>query len=75
MTGEVNFTEAGFKLNNLSSSNVQSPLDYVSLGTAQLEVSDFSAHIELDITPSLAGGVSFTLFSVPVFGIVVSGYL
>ena len=66
-TGSATLSQGAFNL-SLSGGNVTSPLDYIRNGTVQLQVDGFSAHIELQITPELQGSMSYSLFSVPVFG-------
>lgn len=59
-TGSAILTEGTFNL-NLSNGDIQN-------GTVQLQMDDFSAHVELQITPELQGSMEYSLFSVPVFG-------
>jgi hypothetical protein len=77
ITGNLKVTQGEFKLINrtdinIVGTNITSPLDYVKSGSMQLEMNDFSAHIDLDITPSFSGGLNYTLYPVPIFGFSVS---
>ncbi|KIW76187.1 hypothetical protein Z517_10933 [Fonsecaea pedrosoi CBS 271.37] len=47
---------------------VEDLTDIVSAGNVQLAVEGFVAHVEVSIEPSLKGGMSLSLFKIPVFG-------
>jgi hypothetical protein len=68
----VNQTAFHIDISNPISAKNSTPLQYIQGGEVQLQLSNFSAYVELDITPSLSGGTSLTLFSVPIFGFAVS---
>ncbi len=66
-TGSATLSQGAFNL-SVPGGDVTSPLDYIQSGTIQLQVDGFSAHIELEITPELQGSMTYSLFSVPIFG-------
>ena len=69
-TGSATLSHGTFNLSAYGDdvATVASPLNRIQNGTIQLQVDDFSAHIELEITPELQGSMSYSLFSVPIFG-------
>jgi hypothetical protein len=71
-TGTLKIIRGNFTLTpvsdiNLIGSNITSPRDYIRNGFMQLEMNDFTAHIDLQITPALKGNIDYTLYPVPVF--------
>lgn len=76
-TGSLKVTRGEFTIKSMSDidfsgSNITSPLDYVTSGSMDLEMNNFTAYIELQVTPSLSGGLNYTLYPVPIFGFSVS---
>lgn len=79
-TGSLKVTHGKFAFKNISDINFigndfTSPLDYITSGSLDLEMNDFTAHIDLQITPSLSGNLNYSLFPVPIFGFSVSAAL
>jgi len=75
-TGTLNFTQGKFSIADLSNvtfmdDNVTSPMDWIQSGTVELEMNNFTAHLELQVTPTLKDELLYTLFSVPIFGFAV----
>ncbi|TLD39213.1 putative gpi anchored protein [Venturia nashicola] len=72
-TGNLKVTRGEFSLISMDDidfigDNITSPLDYITSGSMDLELNDFTALVNLQITPSLSGDLNYTLYPVPIFG-------
>jgi hypothetical protein len=79
-TGSMTLTEGEFHFNtniindvgnlvgDLFSKQDIKPLDVITGGYLSLEMDNFTAFVDLAVTPSLSGGFTYKLFDVPLFG-------
>jgi hypothetical protein len=68
-TGTLVFQEADISFNSEVLDSGGDLMDAISGGSIQLDISGFSAHVELDITPAQKGKLTFAVLTVPVFAI------